>query len=100
VRTDVPLGLFLSGGTDSSALAVLMTGMVREPVRTFSVGFDEPGANELAWARLVAGRIGAEPREVTLSPDQFFEALPRLIWPEDEPIPRPARVPPPFLSRL
>src|SRR5207245_1417996 len=63
LMTDVPLGLFLSGGIDSSALAVLMTGMVREPVRTFSVGFDEPGANELAWARLVADRIGAEPRQ-------------------------------------
>src|SRR5881397_3980948 len=100
LMTDVPLGLFLSGGIDSSALAVLMAGMVREPVRTFSVGFDEPGANELAWARLVADRIGAEHREVTLSPDQFFEALPRLIWHEDEPIATPASVPLAFVSRL
>src|SRR5437762_766475 len=100
LMTDVPLGLFLSGGIDSSALAVLMAGMVREPVRTFSVGFDEPGANELAWARPVADRIGAEHREVTLSPDQFFEALPRLIWHEDEPIATPASVPLAFVSRL
>src|SRR2546426_2419 len=70
------------------------------PVRTFSVGFDEPGANELAWARLVADRIGAEHREVTLSPDQFFAALPRLIWHEDEPIATPASVPLAFVSRL
>src|SRR6266446_4777249 len=100
LMTDVPLRLFLSGGIDSSALAVLMAGMVREPVRTFSVGFDEPGANELAWARLVADRIGAEHREVTISPDQFFEALPRLIWHEDEPIATPASVPLAFVSRL
>src|SRR5947209_2761639 len=72
LMTDVPLGLFLSGGIDSTALAMLMAGMVPEPVRTFSVGFDDPAANELAWARLVAERIGAEHREVIVTPDDFF----------------------------
>jgi len=100
LMTDVPLGLFLSGGIDSSALAMLMAGMVPEPVRTFSVGFDDPAANELAWARLVAGRIGAEHREVIVTPDEFFAALPKLIWHEDEPIATPASVPLHFVSRL
>ena len=100
LMTDVPLGLFLSGGLDSTALAVLMAKMVPEPVRTFSVGFDEPGANELGWARLVADRIGAEHHEVLVSPDEFFGALPRLLWHEDEPIATPASVPLAFVSRL
>src|SRR5438445_520571 len=64
LMTDVPLGLFLSGGIDSSALAVLMAGMVREPVRTFSVGFDEPGANArpfLRRLRRLSGGVAARP---------------------------------------
>src|SRR6267378_3766577 len=51
LMSDVPLGLFLSGGLDSSGLAALMAPMVRAPIRTFSVGFSEPEANELAYAR-------------------------------------------------
>ncbi|PYN71011.1 MAG: asparagine synthase (glutamine-hydrolyzing) [Candidatus Rokuibacteriota bacterium] len=100
LMTDVPLGLFLSGGIDSSALAILMARMIEEPVRTFSVGFDDPRANELSWARLVADKIGAEHREVIVSPGEFFAALPRLIWHEDEPIATPASVPLHFVSRL
>src|SRR5256885_160456 len=92
--------LFASGGIDSSALAILMARMVEEPVRTFSVGFDDPRANELSWARLIADTIGAEHREVIVSPGEFFAALPRLIWHEDEPIATPASVPLAFVSRL
>src|SRR5207249_4739180 len=77
-----------------------MARMIEEPVRTFSVGFDDPRANELSWARLVADKIGAEHREVIVSPGEFFAALPRLIWHEDEPIATPASVPLHFVSRL
>jgi asparagine synthase (glutamine-hydrolysing) len=73
---------------------------VSERVRTFSVGFDDPAANELSYARLVAGRIGAEHREVIVSPADFFGALPQLVWQEDEPIATPASVPLHFVSRL
>ena len=100
LMSDVPLGLFLSGGIDSSALAVLMAPMVQEPIRTFAVGFDEPGANELAYARLAARAAGAYHREVVVSPGQFFDVLPRLIWHEDEPIAFPSSVPLYFVSRL
>src|SRR5438093_53969 len=100
LRTDVPLGLFRSGAIDSSARAILMARMIEEPVRTFSVGFDDPRANELSWARLVADKIGAEHREVIVSPGEFFAALPRLVWHEDEPIATPASVPLHFVSRL
>jgi asparagine synthase (glutamine-hydrolysing) len=98
--SDVPLGLFLSGGIDSSGLAALMAPMVREPVRTFAVGFAEPGANELAYARLAARAVGAEHREVVVSPEEFFDTLPRLVWHEDEPIAFPSSVPLYFVSRL
>ena len=100
LMSDVPLGLFLSGGLDSSGLAALMAPMVREPIRTFSVGFDDPEANELAYARLAARAVGAEHREVIVSPQEFFDALPRLIWHEDEPIAFTASVPLYFVSRL
>ena len=100
LMSDVPLGLFLSGGLDSSGLAALMAPMVKEPIRTFSVGFAEPEANELAYARLAARAIGAEHREVIVSPEEFFKTLPHLIWHEDEPIAFTSSVPLYFVSRL
>jgi asparagine synthase (glutamine-hydrolysing) len=100
LMSDVPLGLFLSGGIDSSGLAALMAPMVNEPIRTFAVGFAEPGANELAFARLAARSVRAEHREVIVSPRDFFTALPQLIWHEDEPIAFPSSVPLHFVSRL
>jgi len=100
LMSDVPLGLFLSGGLDSSGLAALMAPMVKEPIRTFSVGFTEREANELPYARLAASSVGAEHREVIVSPEQFFKTLPRLIWHEDEPIAFDSSVPLYFVSRL
>ena len=100
LMSDVPLGLFLSGGLDSAGLAALMAPMVSEPIRTFAVGFSEPEANELAYARLVARAVGAEHREVVVSPAEFFAALPSLIWHEDEPIAFTSSVPLYFVSRL
>jgi asparagine synthase (glutamine-hydrolysing) len=100
LMSDVPLGLFLSGGIDSSGLAALMAPMADRPIRTFSVGFAEPGASELAYARLAAAAVGAEHREVVVSPGEFFDALPRLVWHEDEPISFASSVPLYFVSRL
>jgi asparagine synthase (glutamine-hydrolysing) len=100
LMSDVPLGLFLSGGIDSSGLAALMAPMVREPIRTFAVGFSDPEANELAYARLAARSVGAEHREVVVSSAEFFDALPQLVWHEDEPIAFPSSVPLYFVSRL
>ncbi len=100
LMSDVPLGLFLSGGIDSSGLAALMAPLVREPIRTFAVGFSDPEANELAYARLAARSVGAEHREVVVAPSEFFGVLPRLVWHEDEPITFPSSVPLYFVSRL
>jgi asparagine synthase (glutamine-hydrolysing) len=100
LMSDVPLGLFLSGGIDSAGLLGLMAGMVREPVKTFSVGFDEPEANELAYARIASQRAGTEHREIVVTPEEFWAALPRLVWHEDEPIAFPSSVALYFVSRL
>jgi len=100
LMSDVPLGLFLSGGIDSSGLLGLMAPMVPQPVRTFSVGFADREGNELAYARLAARAAGAEHREVVVSPEEFFHALPGLVWHEDEPIAFPSSVPLYFVSRL
>jgi asparagine synthase (glutamine-hydrolysing) len=100
LMADVPLGMFLSGGIDSSAIAAMMSGMVREPIKTFSVAFNEREANELDYARMVARAFHTDHHEIIISPEEFFEALPRLIWHEDEPLAHPASVPLYFVSRL
>ncbi|MGH9796954.1 MAG: asparagine synthase (glutamine-hydrolyzing) [Candidatus Polarisedimenticolia bacterium] len=99
LMSDVPLGLFLSGGLDSSGLAALMA-KAGGPLRTFSVGFDEPGASELPYARMVAEAVGAAHHEVVVSPGEFFDALPRLVWHEDEPIAFASSVPLYFVACL
>lgn len=100
LMADVPLGMFLSGGIDSSAIAAMMSGMVTEPIKTFSVAFEEREANELHYARLVAEKFKTDHHEIIVSPEEFFSALPTLIWHEDEPLAHPASVPLYFLSRL
>ena len=100
LMADVPLGMFLSGGIDSSAIAAVMSGMVSEPVKTFSVAFREREANELAYARLVAERFKTDHHEVLVSPEEFFRELPRLVWQEDEPLAHPSSVALYFVSQL
>lgn len=100
LMADVPLGSFLSGGIDSAAITGLMSQLVDGAVKTFSVAFAEREANELAYARLVSERFKTEHHEVVLSGPEFFRALPRLVWHEDEPIAHPSSVPLYFVSRL
>lgn len=100
LMSDVPLGMFLSGGVDSSAIAALMKPMSSGPVKTFAVGYREQAYSELAYARQVAEQIGTEHHEVVIGRDDFFNALPQLIWHEDEPISWPSSVSLYFVSRL
>src|SRR5205809_3051185 len=86
LMSDVPLGPFLSGGIDSSGLAALMAPMVKEPIRTFAVGFSDREANELAYARLAAHAVWAGHREVVVAPAASFRAPPQRAAHEDEPI--------------
>jgi asparagine synthase (glutamine-hydrolysing) len=100
LMADVPLGMFLSGGIDSSAIAAVMSGMVDEPIKTFSVAFAEREANELAYARIVAEAYKTNHHEVVVSPEEFFNALPKLVWHEDEPLAHPSSVALYFVSLL
>ena len=100
LMSDVPLGMFLSGGVDSSLIAALMKRMVSTPVKTFAVGYEEAEFSELSYARQVAARIGTEHNEITLGMDDFFNALPKLVWHEDEPVVWPSSVSLYFVSLL
>src|ERR1039457_3933056 len=100
LMSDVPLGVFLSGGVDSSAVAALMTKLRREPVETFSVGYTEQSYSELPFARAVSDHIQSRHNEVLVSEPEFFGALPHLIWPQDEPIVWPSSISLYFVARL
>ncbi|MBZ5679219.1 MAG: asparagine synthase (glutamine-hydrolyzing) [Acidobacteriia bacterium] len=100
LMSDVPLGVFLSGGVDSSAVAALMTKIRRAPVETFSVGYTEAGYSELPHARIVAQHISSVHHEVLLGRQDFFDSLPKLIWHEDEPISWPSSIPLYFVAEL
>jgi asparagine synthase (glutamine-hydrolysing) len=100
LMADVPLGMFLSGGIDSSAIAAVMSEMVTEPIKTFSVAFAEREANELDYARIVARAYSTDHHEIVITPEQFFDALPSLVYQEDEPIAHPSSLPLYFVSKL
>jgi asparagine synthase (glutamine-hydrolysing) len=100
LMSDVPLGMFLSGGIDSSAIAALMAGMIDRPLQTFSVAFKDRAFNELEYARAVARAIRADAHEIVIDDRDFFGALPKLVWHEDEPIAHTSSVPLYFVSKL
>ncbi len=99
LMSDVPLGMFLSGGVDSSAICALVKKLAPGPVKTFSVGYSEAAYSELGFARQVATHLGTDHHEVTVSGADFFGALPDLVWHEDEPITWPSSVPLYFVSK-
>src|SRR5215831_2732725 len=100
LMSDVPLGVFLSGGLDSSAIAATMARLRERPIETFSVAFEEQAYSELAYSRTVAEAIGATRHEVVVGEQDFFGALPKLVWHEDEPLAHPSSVPLYFVSAL
>ncbi len=100
LRSDVPLGVFLSGGLDSSAIAAVVAGLREEPIQTFSVGYNEDQYSELSCARQVAAHIGAQHNEIIIGPEEFLASLPQMIWHEDEPIVWPSSVALGHVARL
>ena len=100
LMSDVPLGVLLSGGLDSSVVAALMQQKRRDPILTFSVGYPEVESSELPMARTVAAHLSTQHHEVQVTGDEFFDALPRLIRQEDEPITWPSSVSLYFVCRL
>jgi asparagine synthase (glutamine-hydrolysing) len=100
LMADVPLGAFLSGGIDSTAVTAIMARHIDRPVETFSVAFEDQAFSELEYSRQAARAIGAHVHEVVVSDEDFFSALPRMVWHEDEPLAHPSSVPLHFVSRL
>jgi asparagine synthase (glutamine-hydrolysing) len=96
---DVPVGVLLSGGVDSGGLAALASQHAGEPVKTFSIGFEEKGFNELSRARLVAQRYGTDHHELVLRPDAV-ELLPKLVEAFDEPFGDSSALPTYLVSEL
>jgi asparagine synthase (glutamine-hydrolysing) len=99
LRSDVPLGAFLSGGTDSTIVVGLMQRLSREPVRTFSIGFPVPEYDETRYAALVAQRFGTIHQEFCVEPDAVG-VLPQLVWHYDEPFADSSAVPTWYVSQL
>lgn len=100
LMSDVPLGVFLSGGLDSSAVAALTTKLRGDRIQTFAVGYGEEEFSELPYARQVAAHIHSDHHEVQITREQFFEQLPQLIWHEDEPLVWPSSVALYYVARL
>jgi len=100
LMSDVPLGVFLSGGLDSSAIAALVTQARKQPIDTFSVGYSEDRYSELPYAHAVSRHLHSVHHEVVVSHREFFAALPRLVWHEDEPIVWPSSVALYFVARM
>jgi asparagine synthase (glutamine-hydrolysing) len=101
--SDVPVGVFLSGGIDSSSNAALFSECATETVKTFSVGYDQNYRgceSELPQAREFAAQIGSVHHERVLTQADFLDFLPRLIQLQDEPIADPVCMPVYFLSKL
>ena len=96
---DVPLGVFLSGGIDSSTVAALMAGMAPR-IKTFSIGFTEASYDESRYARLIASRYATDHHERILSADTCGDLLPEIVSRLDEPMADPSIVPTYLLSQV
>ncbi|MBI4451029.1 asparagine synthase (glutamine-hydrolyzing) [Candidatus Woesearchaeota archaeon] len=98
LMSEVPLGLWLSGGIDSSSVLAMMAQSTSEPVKTFSVGFGTKDWDELKYARLSAQHFNTDHEEVIINPD-YAKLLPKLVWHLDEPMSDPTVIPTYLLSQ-
>jgi asparagine synthase (glutamine-hydrolysing) len=101
--SDVPVGVFLSGGIDSCTNAALFSEGETRPVKTFTIGYEgeyKSYQNELPWARRMAAEVGAEHHELLLTQDDLLDFLPRMVQLQDEPIADPVCVPVYYVSKL
>ncbi|NJO01271.1 MAG: hypothetical protein HC880_05855 [Bacteroidia bacterium] len=98
--SDVPLGVFLSGGIDSSIIAALATEASPRPINTFSIGFEESDWNEAPYAREVSKALGTEHHEFIVSLDEAKALIPQLVDIYDEPFADSSAIPTYLLSQL
>jgi len=97
--SDVPLGAFLSGGIDSSAIVALMSKFSKTPVKTFSIGFEEERYNELKYAKIVAKKFKTDHKEFIVKPDAI-KMLPQLVYQYEEPYADSSALPTYYVSKM
>jgi asparagine synthase (glutamine-hydrolysing) len=100
MTSDVPLGVLLSGGIDSSGVVAMLAGLSAGPVKTFSIGFVQSRYNELEYARMVAQHFATDHRELIVRPEAVQDVLPRLLGQYDEPFADASAVPTFYVSKL
>jgi asparagine synthase (glutamine-hydrolysing) len=100
MMSDVPFGVFLSGGIDSSTNVALMDELMGDPVQTFSVGFEDPRYNELGYARRIAEQFGTDHHETVMTAADLERFVPELVYHQDEPLADPTSVPVHYVSKL
>jgi asparagine synthase (glutamine-hydrolysing) len=93
LRTDLPVGSYLSGGLDSSITSTLAAAATPGALRTFSIAFDDPGLDESAFQQLVARRIGSRHEAVPIRPEDLGPIFPEVIWHAETPVIRTAPAP-------
>ena len=91
--SDVPFGAFLSGGVDSSVITAIMAKNSSEPIKTFTIGFEEEGFNEFEYAKIVADKHKTKHREIVLSGEDYIETMENLISYKDAPLSVPNEAP-------
>lgn len=99
LRSDVPLGAFLSGGIDSSATVAVMSQLANRPIKTFSIGFHESEYNEIPFAAIVAKKFDTEHTEFIVKPDAV-SILPKLVWHYNEPFADSSAIPTYYVAQL
>lgn len=98
MRSDVPVGSFLSGGIDSTAIVALAR-EVNPNLKTFTVGFQREGFSEIDYAKESADALGVQHISYVITPEEYMKELPRIIWHMDDPVADPAAIPLYFVAR-